>query len=86
MLGYLKDVVIYNVDNSYTEYFGQGIPFTLTMTDGSQKKVGAYNPFLILDGVGFRTEYAPCVALSNYANRLLDAEDAVVLDEWDLWS
>ncbi len=86
LLGYLKDVVIYNVDNSYTEYFGQGIPFTLTMADGSQKKVGAYNPFLILDGVGFRTEYAPCVALSNYANRLLDAEDAVVLDEWDLWS
>ena len=36
LVNYLKNVVIYNKDNSYTEYDGQGVIFTLTMTDGTQ--------------------------------------------------
>ena len=31
LVEYLKDVVIHNEDNSYTEYEGQGVTFTLTM-------------------------------------------------------
>jgi len=67
----LKEVVIYNEDNSYTEYAGQGVTFTLTMADGSQTSITAYNPFLVIDGVGYRTEYEPCEALNAYANGLL---------------
>ena len=79
---YLRDVVIYNQDDSYRESSGQGVIFTLTMADGTQTDVMAYNPFLVIDGVGYRTKYAPCEALSSYANRLLREEDAVVvLDE-----
>lgn len=70
-VAYLKDVVIYNKDNSYTEYSGQGVAFTLTMTDGTQTRIIAYNPFLVIDGVGYKTKYEPCEALSNYANMLL---------------
>lgn len=36
LVGYLNDVVIYQEDNSYTEYDGQGVTFTLTMNDGTQ--------------------------------------------------
>lgn len=68
---YLKDVVIYNEDNSYTEYCGQAVTFTLTMTDGTQTSIMAYNPFLVIDGVGYKTEYEPCEKLNNYANKLL---------------
>lgn len=68
----LKDVVIYNEDNSYTEYCGQGVTFTLTMTDGTQTSIMAYNPFLVIDGVGYKTKYEPCEALSHYANMLLE--------------
>ncbi len=75
----LKDVVIYDEDDSYTEYSGQGVIFTLTMADGRQTSVMAYNPFLVIDGVGYRTKYEPCQALNAYANRLLSAEDAVVI-------
>jgi hypothetical protein len=71
MTGYLRDVVIYNEDNSYTEYSGQGVIFTLAMTDGTQVEVEAYNTFIIIDGVGYKCKYEPCKALSNYANRLL---------------
>ena len=35
----LKYVVIYNEDNSYTEYSGQGVTFTLVMADGTQTKL-----------------------------------------------
>lgn len=31
LVEYLEDVVIYNKDNSYTEYAGQGVTFTLTI-------------------------------------------------------
>lgn len=82
LTGLLRDVVIYEKDDSYTDYSGQGVIFTLTMTDGSQTSIMAYNPFLVIDGVGYRTKYEPCEALSSYANRLLNEEDtAVVLEK-----
>ena len=79
LVEYLKDVVIYNEDNSYTEYMGQGVTFTLTMTDGTQTEITAYNPFLVIDGVGYKTDYEPCEALNNYANKLLNAENANII-------
>ncbi len=72
----LQDVIIYNQDNSYTEYEGQGVIFTLTMTDGTQTEIMAYSPFLVIDGVGYQTEYAPCQELNQYANNLLQDVDA----------
>lgn len=71
LVAHLKDVIIYNEDNSYTEYNGQSATFTLTMTDGTQISIMEYNPFLVIDGVGYKTKYKPCEALHNYANRLL---------------
>lgn len=72
LAGYLNDVVIYNRDDSYTEYAGQAVLFTLTMTNGTQTKVMAYSPFLVIDGIGYRTKYQPCEALNRYANLLLE--------------
>lgn len=82
LVGYLNDVVIYNIDNSYTEYNGQGVIFTLTMADGTQTEIMAYNPFLVIDGIGYKTKYEPCEALNRYANGLLNEENApIVLEE-----
>ncbi len=69
-------MVIYQEDNSYTGYNGQGVTFTLTMSDGTQTQIMAFNPFLVMDGIGYRTKYEPCEALSSYANRLLSEENA----------
>lgn len=71
LVSYLNDVVIYSEDNSYTEYDGQGVTFTIIMADGTQTDVTAYNPFLLIDNVGYKTKYEPCKALSAYANQLL---------------
>lgn len=59
----LRDVTIYEKDNSYRDYCGQAATFSLTMTDGSYTRIMEYNPFLVIDGVGYRTEYEPCGAL-----------------------
>lgn len=77
----LQDVVIYEEDNSYTEYTGQAVTFQLTMSDGTQTDVTAYSPFLIIDGTGYRTEHDPCEALNRYANELLDSGDSAVVLE-----
>ena len=82
LAGCLNDVVIYYQDNSYTEYAGQAAVFTLTMTDGTQTEIAAYSPFLIIDGVGYKTKQEPCEALSRYADELLRSETAgIILEE-----
>ena len=70
----LNEVVIYREDNSYTEYVGQGVIFTLSLSDGTYKEIIGYYPFLILDRVGYQTEYEPCEALNSYANELLNGK------------
>lgn len=75
LTGYLNDVVIYRKDNSYSEYVGQAVVFTLSMADGTQTKVMEYNPFLVIDGIGYQTKYEPCEALNQFANSLLEKED-----------
>ena len=68
----LEDIVIYNQDNSYTEYTGQAVVFSITMVDGSQMEVTEYNPFVIIDGVGYKCKYEPCEELNDFANELLN--------------
>ena len=82
LVEYLNDVVVYNEDNSYTEYDGQGVVFTLTMVDGTQTDIMAYNPFIVIDGIGYKTKYEPCEALNSYANELLNSGTAnIILEE-----
>ena len=65
---------VYNKDNSYTEYAGQAVIFTLSLADGSQVEIIAYNPFIIIDGIGYKCKYEPCEALNHYANELMTRE------------
>ena len=81
LVSLLQNLVIYEEDNSYTEYGGQAVTIQLTMSDGTQTSITGYNPFLIIDGVGYRTEYEPCEALNRHANEWMEAEDAVVVLE-----
>ena len=49
----------------------QEVIFTLTKTDGTQLRVQAYNPFIVIDGVGYRTKYEPCEDLNQLGNDIL---------------
>lgn len=69
----LNRVVTYRRDDTYREYDGQAVIFTLTKTDGTQLRVQAYNPFIVIDGVGYRTKYEPCEDLNQLGNVILRA-------------
>lgn len=75
LVTYLNEIVIYSEDNSYTEYDGQAVIFTLTMFDGSQEEIMVYNPFVVINGTGYKTKYKPCEKLNHYANQLLDSTE-----------
>ncbi len=66
----LREVVTYRRDDTFRKYAGQAVIFTLTGTDGTQTTVQAYNPFLVIDGAGYRTKYAPCEALNRFGHNL----------------
>ena len=66
----LREVRVTRRDDSYVGYDGQAVRFILTLTDGGTATVTAYNPFLIIDGRGWRTAYGPCEALNAFGNRL----------------
>lgn len=67
----LGELRITRPDQSYTEYAGQAVQFTVTFADGTGTEVTDYNPFLIIDGTGYRAAYEPCEALNRFANELL---------------
>lgn len=75
LVSYLNEIVIYKKDNSYTEYAGQAVIFTLAMADGSQEEIMAYNPFVVINGTGYKIKYEPCEKLNSYANKLLNTAE-----------
>lgn len=70
LVSILNQVVTYQRDDTYGESDGQAVIFTLTKTDGTQLRVQAYNPFIVIDGVGYRTKYGPCEDLNALGNKL----------------
>lgn len=67
----LDRVVTYQRDDSYVDSCGQAVIYTLTRTNGTQLRVQAYNPFVVINGEGYRTKYGPCGELNQLGNDLL---------------
>ena len=63
----LSKLTVYNEDSK--EYAGQSVEFTIYMTDGSETKINAYNPQLIINGTKYSTSYDPCQELNELGNR-----------------
>lgn len=66
----LHTIVVYSKDNSYRNYAGQAVVLTITKTDGTHVTATAFNPFFIIDGIGYKTKYEPCEKLNSWANKL----------------
>ncbi len=71
LVNILQTVVTYRQDDSYKDYSGQAVVFTLTKTDGTQIVVNAYNPFIIINNIGYKTKYEPCQELNSFGNDML---------------
>lgn len=70
----LQKVVIYKEDNTYGEYCGQAVIYKITKNDDTVIEVQAYNPFLIIDGIGYTTKYEPCEQLNSLGNKIDDTD------------
>ena len=68
----LNEIVVYNEDKSYKEYAGQAAIFNISMSDGSKVEITAYNPFIIINGKGYKAKYQPCEELNMLANKILN--------------
>lgn len=73
LAGLLQTAVTHRRDDSWREYAGQGVTYTLEFADGTVRTVTEFYPFLIVDGVGYRASHDPCQALSQFGNRILSA-------------
>ena len=71
LAGLLRALVVRQRDESWREYAGQGVTYTLELRDGSALTVTAFSPFLIVDGVGYRAAHDPCEALHRFGTRIL---------------
>ncbi|WMJ88214.1 hypothetical protein [Anaerocolumna sp. MB42-C2] len=71
----VNSCVIYMKDNSYTDYVGQAVHYTINKKDGTTIEITAYNPFLIIDGVGYKTKYGPCEELNSLGNKILNTNN-----------
>jgi len=63
LVAILRTIEINNRDDSHNEYGGQAVIFTIVMTDGAEEVISAFNPFIIINGIGYRTDV--CYELSG---------------------
>ncbi|MEG0308118.1 MAG: DUF4362 domain-containing protein [Clostridium sp.] len=68
----LNKVVTYEEDPSNTQYYGQLVQYTLTLKSGATLNIGAFNPFILINQVSYKTKYEPCEELNALGNRLLN--------------
>lgn len=70
LIDILHSVEIYNKDNSYKDYDGQNVTFTIVKNNNTNIKIMAYNPFLVIDGTGYKTKYESCERLNSLGNKI----------------
>ena len=70
----LREIRIYKEDDSGRYYDGQLVQATIILTTGETHTIGAYGSFLFLDGICYRTEYAPSQALNAFGNGCRNGE------------
>ncbi len=68
----LQQVKIYNLSWLHLASGGQSNVMTITYQDGSVKEVNQFGSTLIIDGQGYRAEYEPNEAISQFANKLFN--------------
>ena len=68
----IQNVVIYEKSEEWRDYAGQAMEFTLILRSGGQMTIVAYNPFLIINGQGYRTKYGPCEELNRLGNAVIN--------------
>ena len=70
LISLLNESKTYLKDDSYGEYYGQSITYTIIKKDKTKIEIKPFNPFLIIDGNGFITDYNNCEELQQLGNNI----------------
>lgn len=68
----LRNVVVYSKDSSDEPLAGDAPTYTITKKDGATIAVIPCNPFFIIDGVRYKSQYQPCYELAGFATQVYD--------------
>lgn len=68
----LNNIEIYEKDDSWKKYFGGFNEITVSMVNGENIKIVEFNPFLIINDVGYKTNYDVCEKLDELINNIID--------------
>ena len=71
----MRNVVIQEQDDSYTEYDGQCVQYTLVMQSGETHIVSFFNPFVVVDDTGYRADCDACTGLSEIGSDIASREN-----------
>jgi len=72
LVAILKTVEIYEEDNSYRDNYGQAVIYSIIKNDGTQLTIMAYNPFIVINDIGYKTKYEPCEELNLLGNTITE--------------
>lgn len=71
----LKDIKLTERDDSYNEYNGQWMQFDITTGYGATTSLAVYNPFFIIDRIGYQADYDALQALNVFGNSVISGAD-----------
>lgn len=66
----LKEIVLNERDDSYTELTGQLVDIIVIRIDGTEINIKELTPFIIINDMGYKAEYDSCEELNVFVNSL----------------
>ena len=66
----LNALTVYRKDPTWRDYSGDPPVFTLDLTDGTTLVVFPYNPFVVINGTGYRADRKGMKNLSDFARAI----------------
>lgn len=76
MLTLLKNVSLYEEDNSYSEYGGRWVNFEIKLNTGKEISLATLGSFFVIDRVGYKADYDACQALNMFADSVLSQDNS----------
>lgn len=80
LVNVLREVVVYGKDESANEMNGASVTYTLKKKDGTEIVVTSLNPYILIDGVGYKAPKESCEKIDECFDFLGDIQDELLME------
>lgn len=70
LVALLKEIRLFEKTTLHQELIGQQITFSLELLDGTRREIALRSPYIVIDGVGYKTADEPRDKLEAFADQL----------------